>query len=348
MTTLAERVQAHCPFLNTLPMMPKDAKLRATVEGGYLYQYQDKTSYFLFNADRERVYCVYDTDKAWELIREGEMTIEFPEEVAPTYLRRLENMREVAVPWIEKHGKRGLDIMLDVESFGDCLPSLAIVPFDMLTGETMPADGCLSLTLDTDWQIKAGLLPDHQTMRWWLTRTSDEARKALFELPGSYHCSTPEELRLMFQVMQAAWGIRPTDEHHRVWGKPASYDWPKVDRLCQAAGIPMPFHFRTSRCLRTLSAIGGQPTKQERDQWKADNGITSHDPYDDCRLQAWEAFVSQRKGPLVGHKGFGAGRWSHPDVEQGKLQTFDERGRDGGRDGGSHGATAIDGKEVPG
>ena len=294
-TTLYDRVQASPA--DTVAALPT-AQLQTPVEGGYLYRDQQGKAYFLFSADRETVYRVHDMDAAWDIIRGGSLDFELPEKDAPFYMRRLENMREVAVPWVQKHGKRGLDIMLDVESFGDCLPSLAIVPFDRLTGETMPADGCLFLTLDTDWQIKAGLLPDHQTMKWWLTRTSDAARKALYDLPGSFQCSTPEQLGIMFHIMQAAWQITGKHEHHRVWGKPASYDWPKVERLCKVAGVPMPFHFRTSRCCRTIASELGQPTKQERDEWKTANNIVSHDPYDDCRLQAWEVAVVSRQGFL--------------------------------------------------
>lgn len=206
-----------------------------------------------------------------------------------------EQMKAIAEPWLLQHCPERLDIMVDIESFGQCIPSMVFVPFDRETGETMPRAGCMLMTLDLDWQMRAGLGCDQSTLQWWLTKTSDDARKALYDLPGSFRITNPEELRDAFSVLHAAWGITARDEHHRVWGKPASYDWPRIAALCSAGGIPMPFHFRTSRCCRTIAEIGSKPTKQERDNWKAANDIVTHDPYDDCRLQAWEVARSLRK-----------------------------------------------------
>lgn len=303
MSTLHERVRAWCAqhpsesreVDNGLGLPPL-ADISPVEGAGYLMREQGTCSYlwFDFKTKQYRVPAAV----ADELLRVQRSNEPLTFATMSENLRVIQTrMREVAKTWGD--GRPSWDIMLDVESFGDCLPSLAIVPFDLRTGETMPVEGCALLTLDIDWQMRAGLLPDQSTLQWWLTKTSDKARAALYDLPGSYHCRTPDQLADYFIMMGHAWGVLPEQEHHQVWGKPASYDWPRVERLCKAAGIPVPFHFRTSRCLRTLSAIGTKPTKQERDQWKADNGICSHDPYDDCRLQAWEASQALRKPPAL-------------------------------------------------
>jgi len=198
--------------------------------------------------------------------------------------------------WIEKHRafNGGVDIMIDVESFGECIPSLAIVPFDLATGECMPAKLCIILTLDINWQQERGLLCDQSTLRWWMQQ-GDEARDALFNLPDSRHCKLPIQVGMEFDIIKEVWGIRPEEDHHRVWGKPGSYDWPKMERLCKAARVQMPFHFRTSRCLRTMKELCGTLNNEERNKWKIDNNIISHNPYDDCRLQAWEAFQMMKQ-----------------------------------------------------
>lgn len=89
------------------------------------------------------------------------------------------------------------------------------------------------------------MTPD--TLRWWMTQASQEARDATFQVPSS-----GSNIDQIFSQLCSFFEQLPIKE---VWSKGADFDIAIFKYRCEQLGLEVPFHYRTQRCYRTLEAM---------------------------------------------------------------------------------------------
>jgi len=166
--------------------------------------------------------------------------------------------------------------MMDLETY-DTAPSsiilsIGIVHFDIDSGETL---GTYYRVLDRDEQENLGRTKSDRTYAWWEDQ-SDEARAAIFDVPDSE----------LWELKPLLWDVRDFikgakgDEGCHIWAKGPSFDVSVMDHAFNQMGVPMPWHFRGARCVRTICDLA--PKYEGPDIGPAHNAV------DDCLYQIQE------------------------------------------------------------
>lgn len=165
--------------------------------------------------------------------------------------------------------------MIDIETLGTApgsvILSIGAVAFDAVTGEFGEE---FYAAIDPQSAVSAGLTMDVSTLKWWMTQ-SEEARHAAFTGDRPL-ASTLGEFGDYVRRIDAT----------RTWAKPPSFDLVLLEAAFRTCGIPIPWHYRTPRDVRTLLDISGTP---------AQTGVgVAHNALDDARSQAADVINAVR------------------------------------------------------
>jgi hypothetical protein len=131
--------------------------------------------------------------------------------------------------------------MLDLETYST-QPTAAIVQIGVCD---VNSDRTLLINVDAATCWCWGLSCDASTLDWW----SQQGVAAQQSLSTPAPIPLPDALRVL-----ADW-LGLTDEAHEIWALPASFDLPILANAYAAVGLPVPWHYRSARCLRTLRSI---------------------------------------------------------------------------------------------
>lgn len=150
------------------------------------------------------------------------------------------------------------DIMFDIETLGTgpnaAILSIGACAFNPATGEVNDVD-TFYWRVDLAKSRSPGDI-DASTVAWWMQQ-SDAARKAAFT-----GIASP-----LHDVLESFWSWACRFSHHNrpelddtlnVWCNPPTFDEVIVKEACKRSGKTYPFHYRTSRCMRTLKCVGAQ------------------------------------------------------------------------------------------
>lgn len=133
------------------------------------------------------------------------------------------------------------NIMIDLETLGTfpgcAILSIGAVEFDLSTG-TLGRE--FYVNIDTDSQLKMGLVSDPATELWWASQ-SLEAREAL-NADRHFIAAALFKFSDFYKMTEA----------ERIWGHGASFDAPVLDAAYRATGIVTPWKYSAPRCTRTL------------------------------------------------------------------------------------------------
>ncbi|OKP79800.1 hypothetical protein BTE77_06840 [Ensifer adhaerens] len=158
------------------------------------------------------------------------------------------------------------DLMIDIETLGTApgsvILSIGAVEFDAGTGEFGKE---YYAAIDPQSAVAAGLTMDVSTLKWWMEQ-SEEARKAAFS--GE---------RLLGWTLGEFGDFVRNAEPEQVWAKPPAFDLVLMESAFRACSVPVPWHYRMARDVRTLFSVSGAT--------QPDVG-TAHNALDDAKSQA--------------------------------------------------------------
>jgi hypothetical protein len=161
------------------------------------------------------------------------------------------------------------DIMVDLETLGlkpgSVILSLAAVPFN--TYRNTPFYKIISIGSCRE----AGLVVDDATLAWWDTQPTPTKVEAF-----SGSASLRDVLIEFSRFLDSVEG-KPV-----LWGNAASFDLKLLEAAYEAAGVKVPWDFRSERCYRTLKNIFPQVTSGPFDGLK-------HNALADAKFQARHA-----------------------------------------------------------
>lgn len=167
------------------------------------------------------------------------------------------------------------DCMIDIETLGNrpgCIVlSIGAVEFDMGAG-TLGKE--FHIVINRQSCEKKGLHQDQDTLDWW-SRQSAEARKLLAEAETSKNGLGGALVQFSGFLQQ--FGKRDL----RPWGCGSDFDISILSHCYHVVGMPLPWMFWNSRCLRTLRHLSSAKAPPR-------DGVY-HSALDDARNQANEA-----------------------------------------------------------
>lgn len=129
-------------------------------------------------------------------------------------------------------------VMLDLETMG-VGPHAAIVQI----GACDNHDDEFKCNVDLQSSIDAGGIVDGATVMWWMSQ-GEAARASL----------VPNAHALAAAVHAFSRWIGAPDPTTELWALPAAFDCVILSSACTSVGMPVPWHHRSVRCLRTLAS----------------------------------------------------------------------------------------------
>lgn len=176
-------------------------------------------------------------------------------------------------------------ISVDIETLGSgpdaALVAIAAVPFD--NAEVYEAEAYYATIAAKD-AMRFGTV-DGENIQWWMQQSA-AARAEIYQAKQlSRNALTGLLNWVQLRGLQGA----------EAWANPASFDFPIIDHAYRAHKLPLPFHYRTWRCGRTLWALNDYA----RDR-VYENPCEHHALYDAIE-QAWQVVCGlkrQRKGEV--------------------------------------------------
>jgi len=135
-----------------------------------------------------------------------------------------------------------LDVMLDLETMGKgpeaVICSIGAVQFDIETGEIGPI---FYKSIDMDSCVEIGMQFDSSTIRWWL-KQEEQARNAINHELGVSIAEALIKFGRFFPTTANLWSH-------------ASFDSVILNSAYRLLKLPVPWHYRKTRDLRTLKAM---------------------------------------------------------------------------------------------
>ncbi len=183
-----------------------------------------------------------------------------------------------------------MDVMLDLETLGT-RPDAAIIQIGAVMFEARDRGRLFNgqgFNRHILLQDGAGTI-DHGTLCFWMKEKSahkmaDALEKKAVPLQNALH----DLLNWPGTVKEGmTWAQVET-----IWSNGAAFDQPILAMAFQRLGAPVPWHYRASRCCRTLFNLVGGPPEVD---W---TGLVPHDALDDSIGQAMQ--VQQAFGQLRG------------------------------------------------
>lgn len=141
-----------------------------------------------------------------------------------------------------------MHLMVDLETLSTAVDAafmqVGISPFK-LDGDGPAGEG-LSLNVDPQACIRAGLRVDWSTVHWWMNQ-SREARDTLPK-PG-------EGLLLSEALRRVSDYVRPFGSNVKVWSNGAAFDIPILENAFLRCGIEVPWKFYNVLDVRTVKML---------------------------------------------------------------------------------------------
>lgn len=166
-----------------------------------------------------------------------------------------------------------MDVMIDLETLGT-RPDAAIIQIGAVQFEPRSGGKVLNGSGFKRYvavQDGAGSI-DHSTIAWWLQEKSAAKMGKALET---------QALPLLVALQELDAWVNWADVGG-VWSNGAAFDQPVLASAYGKLGRNTPWHYRASRCVRTLFALaGGAPSID----W---TGMTPHDALDDAIGQAMQ------------------------------------------------------------
>jgi hypothetical protein len=161
--------------------------------------------------------------------------------------------------------------MVDLETLGTAADSVILsigaVRFDALSDHIDDVAFYASISIESNLRHRRTL--SEQTLCWWLQQ-SPEAQAVFFEDKMELPDALDEFL---------AWCTRSQDDEC-FWSNGADFDLPMLKNALENAGLPAPWKFWNTRCVRTLRAL-----PQAADAPKPPNPL-AHNALEDALAQA--------------------------------------------------------------
>lgn len=156
------------------------------------------------------------------------------------------------------------DLMLDIETMGNrstsAILQIGSCYFNRYTGEIGDTFiEQISLTNSLKW----GLSVDASTIQWWMKQKD----KSWLDNSKSLQC-------VLFNFVEFA----KTAEYY--WSH-STFDIPILVNAYNVVGTKLPFHYRATRDIRTLTHLAGH----QRNESKVDPDDKTHNALDDCIYQ---------------------------------------------------------------
>jgi 3' exoribonuclease, RNase T-like len=167
-------------------------------------------------------------------------------------------------------------IMLDLETLGTgntaAIVAIGACEFDLHGEGVEPTPRHqLYVPITPESAIKAGLVVDGSTIRWWLQQ-SDAARKSTF----------PDDALDLHTACSYLCGfVEQYGKDVAVWGNGATFDNVIIRSAFKAVGLPVPWSFRNDKCYRT--AVNLLPEARRPEFVRSG---TAHNALDDAITQA--------------------------------------------------------------
>ena len=213
--------------------------------------------------------------------------------------------------------------MVDSETLGtfpNVTPVLqiALVEFDPYTYQ--PTGNELTVFLPLVEQIKAGAIPDKNTIEWW---NQPKNAKSLAEVMSGVNAAgtMEQELLKIYHWIQKVCCPEYEKEMGKTmfWAKPAAFDYPYIDGLFAKFGVPSPFNYRnvvdmSSYILSNFINVHRTTRHHDIDFWQAqqmywaamnaikdvaqENEEDAHNATNDCKFQLFwlrEALLNTEK-----------------------------------------------------
>lgn len=179
--------------------------------------------------------------------------------------------------------------MLDIETLATgrdaSIKSIGALLFDPKTGEVMEPDspGAFYRVISLEKSRSPGVI-DPATVSWWMNQ-SQPARDSLFGPVATAQAIELEQALAHFALWAHTNGIE------KVWSNGPLFDERIMREACERNAMPYPFHYRGSRCFRTVAELveaKGIDLKSLHKELKTKRptGFVAHKAIDDCWAQA--------------------------------------------------------------
>lgn len=136
--------------------------------------------------------------------------------------------------------------MIDIETLSTksyaAIISIAAVPFCLKTGAIGTPLG-LHITLESNEAL--GLRYDASTIYWWLGQPKD--------VQDAYLAQDKVSINLALQSLSAM-----VNKDTVVWGNGPRFDMGILHNAYERAGLPVPWHYTSERCVRTILSLSPQ------------------------------------------------------------------------------------------
>ena len=175
-----------------------------------------------------------------------------------------------------------MDIMVDIETLANssnsAITQIGAVVFDRYSGKIIDK---FKINVDAQSCIDLGMEMNVDTIEWWMTQ-SKEARESILEKP---RLLIDKALTDFVDFIMKNWNIiydkenilfNPMDVN--IWCH-ATFDEPNLENAFRKSKIPIPWHYRSIRDLRTLVDLANYEINY-------DNNLgVAHDALSDCIFQ---------------------------------------------------------------
>lgn len=156
------------------------------------------------------------------------------------------------------------DLMLDIETLGvrptSVITQIGSCYFDRNTGEIGEA---FTYNINFEYAISLGFTFDWDTVKWWMEQENKSWLK------------DPQEFKHVL-----GWFSKFAEGAKYIWSH-STFDIPILSNAYNYYKIKLPFHYRQTRDIRTLTHLAGH----KRNESKVDLNDKTHNALDDCIYQ---------------------------------------------------------------
>lgn len=178
-----------------------------------------------------------------------------------------------------------IHISLDLETWGKrpgCdIRSIGAVVFDPVAGTVRDDTFYIATDNPIGWHQEGNKYPLHrdpETVKWW-SEQSPEAQAAFSE-PVDLRVALERFTSWIINMYPGGWDGNVTPDI-RIWANDPHFDVSILDEAYHAVGLPVPWHYRAPRSMKTATDLAGLT----RDEYVTHG--TAHNALDDAIAQAW-------------------------------------------------------------
>lgn len=174
-----------------------------------------------------------------------------------------------------------MHVMIDLETWSTrpnaAISQIAVMPFEMTKRGRIYNDKCFNAYVIM--QDNVGVI-DQGTINFWM-KEGGAARLKLIEGIENEGVTCAEALQrlIVWPKETGIQGFESWGDVEAVWSNGAAFDQPVLENAFNQHGLPAPWHYQTSRCCRTVTALKGKITDIDC------TGMVDHFAPDDCLYQ---------------------------------------------------------------